>query len=554
MENPSAITFNNGITSVTIRLDDGRVVLQDILPVQDTPQESVSPYFDKSTLPICHLPMGMLKRNDNTDTWLWQVENNGSWRWDIGDYEDNIFLAASGPTGIDNEWRQTLAPGASFHSAPVAVCHMHGDWEHAVAAFTTYRRCIRRKHQDHKDLPIIFNDYMNCLMGDPNEEKILALLEPVAKCGAEYFVIDAGWYADETDWWNGVGAWEPSKKRFPMGFSNLLDKIRKKGLKPGLWIEPEVIGVESEIAKILPDDAFFQRDGQRILEKNRYHLDYRHPSVIERMDAVIDRLVDEYGAKYFKFDYNIEVTQGTDVNSSAGAGQLGHNRAYLEWVGRLLDRYPDLVIENCSSGGQRMDYAMLAVHQLQSTSDQQSPAKYAAISAAAPTAVTPEQSASWAYPQPDWDDELNALTVVNSLLGRVHLSGRLDLMSTKQLKLISDGMDVYKDIRGDIANSFPFWPLGLPAWHDDWLALGLALPADDKPGISRCYLAVWRRGGEEVCKDLPIRPFWGKETISAKLLYPSEFVAETEWDPYIGSLKIKVPSTLCARLFQLSPS
>ena len=215
-----------------------------------------------------------------------------------------------------------------------------------------------------------------------------------------------------------VGLWQPSKKRFPSGFQNLLSKIRDVGLRPGLWIEPEVVGVRSVVADELPYEAFFQRNGQRIVEKGRYQLDYRHPAVIKRMDEVIRRCVEDYGAGYFKFDYNIEVTQGTDINcSSAGVGQLNHQRAYLAWVSKLLDRYPDLVIENCSSGAQRMDYAMLSVHTLQSTSDQQYPHHYAAIAAGVPTAVTPEQSATWAYPQGDWSDETNALTVVNSLLG-----------------------------------------------------------------------------------------------------------------------------------------
>ncbi|CAM1508839.1 Fc.00g025780.m01.CDS01 [Cosmosporella sp. VM-42] len=356
-----------------------------------------------------------------------------------------------------------------------AVCYVSDTPDKAFAALTDYRRRIRRVHDDHQHLPIILNDYMNCLMGDPKEDKIMALRDPVANSGAEYFVIDAGWYADESNWWDDVGAWEPSTKRFPMGFANLLGKIRAKGLKPGLWIKSEVVGVRSTVAKLLPDETFFQRDSQRIVEKNRYHLDYRYPAVVNRMDKVIDRLVNEYGARYFKFDYNIEITQGTDANcSSAGVDQLEHNRAYLQWVGRLLDRHPGLVIENCSGGAQRIDYSILTVHQLQSTSDQQHPEKYAAIAAAIPTAVTPEQGATWAYPQPDWDEKKNALTVVNSLLGRIHLSGRLDIMSPEQLKLIYDGMDVYQNIRGDIASSVPFWPLGLPAWNDDWRVLGLS--------------------------------------------------------------------------------
>lgn len=493
-----------------------------------------------------HLPMGMLKRRDNSETWLWQIESSGSWRWDIGDFEDNVYVALSGPNGNDHEWREKLSPGGSFTSVTAAVCHIYGDADRAFGDMTRYRRRIRRKHADTEELPIIFNDYMNCLMGDPTDEKILALVGPVAAAGAEYFVIDSGWYADSSGWWDDVGEWEPSKKRFPMGFRNLLEKIKEAGLKPGLWVEPEVVGERSVIAKTLPPEAFFQRDGKRVVEKRRYQLDYRHPAVIKRMDEVIDKLVTVYGAKYFKFDYNVEITSGTDIDCfSPGAGQLGHNRAYLSWVAGLLDRYPGLVIENCSSGAQRMDYAMLATHTLQSTSDQQDPVKYAAISAAIHTAVTPEQGATWAYPQAEWSDEVNAMTVVNSLLGRIHLSGRLDQMKGSQLELIHEGMRVYKDIRGDIATSLPFWPLGLPAWHDEWLALGLSAENGRKH-----YVAVWRRGGGDTC-TLPIKSLSGRDA-SVQLLYPAKLGAEASWDGTTSALKVTLPKTVCARLFCLT--
>lgn len=499
-----------------------------------------------------HLPMGMLKRRDNRDTWLWQVENNGSWRWEIGDYKDSVYLAATGPEEYDHDWRLELAPGASFSSVPAALCRVSDGPDAAFAALTQYRRMIRRQHLDNDRLPIIFNDYMNCLMGDPTDQKILALLEPVSRVGAEYFVIDAGWYADDSDWWDDVGQWEPSKKRFPMGFGNLITKIKEKGLIPGLWVEPEVVGVRSAVAQQLPPEAFFQRNGQRIVEKGRYQLDYRHPAVQKRMHGVIGNLVEKYGIGYFKFDYNIDVTQGTDIDcSSPGVGQLDHNRAYLRWVGELHDKFPHMVIENCSSGAQRMDYAMLAVHALQSTSDQQDPVRYGAIAASIPTAVTPEQGATWAYPQPEWDMERNAMTVVNSLLGRIHLSGRLDLLSPQQFKLINEGMSVYKSIRNDLPTALAFWPLGLPHWHDGWVALGMAVRGTSgSEGLSTCYVSVWRRHGPQVLR-LPIRPFEGRSYVSVELLYPSTFVAETTWLPSSSSLEVKVPSTVCARLFRL---
>ena len=494
-----------------------------------------------------HLPLGALVRTDGRSTWLWQIEHNGSWRWEISDYRGSVYLNAGGPTGEQN-WSKRLSAGESFCSVPVAIAMVNDDLESAFGSLTQYRRRLRRKHRDNELLPIIFNDYMNCLMGDPTAERISALIKPAASVGAEYFCIDCGWYADiGENWWPSVGLWEPSRSRFPLGLKQTFQEIRDAGMVPGLWIEPEVIGIDSPMASRLPKEAFFQRNGERVVEVSRYQLDYRHPAVIEWMNAVIDRLVNELGAGYFKFDYNIDITQGTDINSTTpGDGQLGHNRAYVKWVGQLFDRFPDLVIESCSSGGQRMDYALLAVHPIQSTSDQEDPVKYAAIAASAPTAVTPEQSASWAYPQASWSDELNALTVVNAILGRVHLSGKLDELSPKQLRLISDGMAVYKDIREEIRRAIPFWPLGLPQWSDDWVALGMDC-GENK------YISVWRRSGPRESCSFPIRGLI-KETCKAECLYPLQMPGSVTWDACHGSLEGTIPAVPAARLYRVHSS
>lgn len=496
-----------------------------------------------------HLPMGILKRKDELDTWFWQIEHNGSWRWEIGDFKDSVYFSLGGPTSADHGWMERLEPGESFRTVNVALGRVSAGWEAAVQALTSYRRIMRRPHPDLEAMPIIFNDYMNCLMGDPNEDKIKLLLDPVAATGAEYFVIDAGWYADDSNWWDDVGLWEPSKKRFPSGFRPLLDLIRGKKLIPGLWIEPEVVGVRSVVGKgMLPEAAFFHESGYRVVEKGRYQLDYRHPEVIEWMDSVIERLVVEYGAGYLKFDYNIDINQGTDINTrSSGAAQLEHQRAYLNWVHRLLDRYPGLVIENCSSGAQRMEYAMLSVHPLQSTSDQQDPVLYAAIAAAMPTAVTPEQSATWAYPQPEWPDETNVITIINSLLGRVQLSGRLDLLSEQQSGLIFQGMQVYNSIKHEIKHAWPFWPLGLPRWHDEWVSLGL---------VSKCgreaFISVWRRGGSTTEMNLPFPTLFANcANLEATLLYPARFEASCAWEMETHTLKVTLPNVVCARLFHV---
>lgn len=531
----------------SLGLDDCFSGLQ---PVDDPPKQSMAYHSltGRSTFSTRgNLPMGMVHNERDPDIWLWQVENNGAWRSEIGDCGKSLYIATTGPEASDHDWRISLGPSETYTTCWTGITHLQqpNTVDDAFAALTKYRRSIIRPHPDHSNMPIIFNDYMNCLMGDPTEEKILALLEPVAKSGAEYFVIDAGWYAENEGWWDEVGEWEPSPKRFPSGFKQLLDQIRGRGLTPGLWIEPEVIGVRSPLAQTLPAEMFLQRNGVRAVEQGRYHLDFRHPDTRARMDQVIDRLVLEYGVGYFKFDYNIEHVLGTDLDCfSAGQGQEGHSRAYLAWVNGLLDRHEGLVIENCSSGGQRMDYGMLETHTLQSTSDQQDPVHYAAISASIPTAIIPEQSASWAYPQKEWSDEINALTVANSLLGRIHLSGRLDALSPHQLDLVYEGMAVYKQIRQDLRTATPFWPLGLPSWRDHWLALGMR--CDEK---KTAYITVWRRGGQPTCV-LPIDFLVDNSNVRVELLYPVRLGAQISWKESAG-VEVSVNTGICARLLRL---
>ena len=175
-----------------------------------------------------------------------------------------------------------------------------------------------------------------------------------------------------------------------------------------------------------------------MVEHGRYHLDLRHPAAVKHLDEVTDFLVGDLGVGYLKLDYNINAGPGTETGDlSAGAGLLEHNRALLRWLDRLLDRHPRSPCENCASGGLRMDYAMLSRVQLQSTSDQQDYLRYAAIAAAAPMAVAPEQAAVWAYPQPSFTDDEISFAMCSALLGRIHLSGHLDQMSRRQHRLVT---------------------------------------------------------------------------------------------------------------------
>ncbi|AIQ57461.1 glycoside hydrolase family 36 protein [Paenibacillus borealis] len=489
------------------------------------------------------LPMAVLQNKESGTSLFWQIEHNGSWHWELTDQYDQLTLLVSGPTEHDNHWWLKLAPGEEFTSVPVAAGAVQGGFQGATEQLTAYRRIIRRPNEDNELLRIIFNDYMNCLWGSPTTEKLLPLIDAAADVGCEYFCIDAGWYAPG-EWWDGVGQWEPSTERFPEGIKYVLDYIRSKGMIPGLWLELEVMGINSPKLAETDDSWFFMRHGKRVKDRSRYQLDYRSPKVIEHADGVIARLVEEYGVGYIKMDYNINAGIGTETDAdSFGDGLLQHNRAYLAWLDSIFVRYPQLVIENCSSGGMRMDYAMLSRHSIQSTSDQEDYVQYAAIAAGSPAALTPEQSAVWSYPLREGDDEEVIFNMVNALLLRVHQSGHLAELAPRRRLLVKEALDYYKSIRAHIPQAFAFWPLGLPDSSGEWVSFGL------RHGGIR-YIAVWRIAGEAAEIKLPVPELQGQEA-DARCAYPKAHGSEWSWNPAEGSLSVSLPAGKTARLFEL---
>lgn len=497
------------------------------------------------------LPMGGLTDRRTGRTWLWQIEHNGGgWHWECGERGEPAYVALLGPDDTHHGWRHPLEPGEEFRTVPVALAFTaDGGPDEAFAALTRYRRSVRRPHPDHERLPVIFNDYMNCLMGDPTTAKLLPLVDAAAEAGAEYFVIDAGWYDGENGgWWDSVGAWEPAASRFPgeRGIHEVLDRIRERGMVPGLWLEPEVVGVRSPVARSLPDEAFFRRDGVRVTETGRHHLDLRHPAARAHLDRVVDRLVGEWGVGYLKLDHNIDPGSGTSAHpgETPAAGLLGHNRAHLAWLDAVLDRHPHLVLENCSSGGMRWDYALLSRLQLQSTSDQQNLQLYAPIAASAPTAVTPEQGAVWAYPQPEDSPDEVAFTLANALLGRIHLSGPLNELRPDARALVHEGVAVHKAVRADLARAVPSWPLGLPVWDAPWTALALRTP-------ETTYVTVWRRPGGDATTALPLPHLHGCAP-RVEVLYPGSSRAVVSFTPEAAALTVTLPTTPSAALIRLT--
>jgi len=490
-----------------------------------------------------YLPMAMVENMLLGLTWFWQIEHNGSWYWELSNISardnnaDDVYAYLGGPDDLHSAAWKSLKPGETYETVPVAVGCVQGGFAEAVGALTRYRRVAFEKLRvNNSRCPVIFNDYMNCLWGDPTEGKELALISAAAKAGCEYFVIDAGWYADiKEDWSPTIGSWQPSSSRWPRGLKFVLDQIKRDGMIPGLWLEPEVAGAKSLLAQ-KPDNWFFVRHGKRVLKNSRYLLDFRNQEVRAYLDQVIARLVNDYGVGYIKMDYNVDSLQGTELSAdSFGQGLLEHNRAHLAWLDNILSRYPNLVIENCGSGGGRMDYAMLSRLHLQSMTDQENYLKLPAILVGASAAVLPEQLAVWSYPLTNSDADQASFNMVTAMMCRIHQSGHLDSLSPQARVQVAEGIRIYKDLlRKSIPDALPFYPLGLPDVTDSQKPVALGMRSQ-----SRTLLAIWRIDGPAKT-DVP----WTMP--DPTVLYPVDLGVKATTSK--GSLNVEFPRTRMACL------
>ena len=489
-----------------------------------------------------YLPMGLIQDKKYHQNTLFQVEANGSWNMEFGDFTKTVTMNLSGPSLQENGWMKKLNPNEEFETVKCAITNAKTE-EEAFVNMSRYRRKIVYRKNDAITLPVIFNEYMFASWNDPSFETASLLAPAAKKTGVEYFVIDCGWHDEEPNPFYHVGKWNESKTKYPEGLIKTLDFIRSLGLKVGLWMEPEVVGYLGNAKELWTDDCYFQRNGKPLVISNRYQLDFRNPKVYNGLLNKFDEIMNKYHIDYVKFDYNIEPGVGTDYNAdSFGDGLLQNNRRYHDFIDEIGRRYPDLIIESCASGGNRLDYLTLDNVNLVSTSDQTDYTLYPYIIANILTAVLPEQAGIWSYPrstnmkEEDIDNECIAMNMINTMIGRIHLASKLYLLDEEKQLLIKEGIDCYNYLKQYRKDAVPFYPIGLANYGDKHLAFGY------KNG-DKAILFIY---SIKDTKDIKITLKGAK---NVKLLYPIK--EKTNYEFNNQELVFKPHRKLIARVFEI---
>ena len=468
------------------------------------------------------LPQFIVEDGENSRFALLQIESCGAWYWEFSeDKNAALYLTLGGGNFQHTAWMKKLKKGESYRTPRVGVC-LGNSLNDLLANVTNYRRAVVGSFPADAALPAVFNEYMHLSWDSPEEERTLRLAPVAKKAGADAYVIDCGWHDEEDGCriYPYVGKWVESKRRFPHGVRHITDYIRSCGMKAGLWIEPEVAGALSGVD--YPEEAYIRRNGERVCASNRYFLDYRRPAVKEAMSAAIRRMVKDYGADYIKIDCNQDSGVGTEVDSlSAGDGLEQTSGAFFEWLKGEREKYPDVIFENCASGGQRLDWRSLSESSLVSTSDQIDYRKYPFIAANILSAVLPEQAGVWSYPYvPDFlpagADAINADSVaanmVNGMLGRLHLASDLEKLDDELFGLVREGVAYGKSLAPFKKTAVPYLPLGFTRFGAPLVAAGLK-------GEGRLVLAVWDTAAAGSVKI----PLAGLNAKSVKTGYPQSY-------------------------------
>jgi alpha-galactosidase len=214
-------------------------------------------------------------------------------------------------------------------------------------------------HAD-EERPILYNSW-EATGFDVSVDGQIALAERAAALGVELFVMDDGWFGERTHDAAGLGDWTPNPVRFPHGLGPLIDHVHGLGMRFGLWVEPEMVNPDSDLYRAHPDWVLHQPHRARSERRNQLVLNLARPDVKDWMSSWLDDLLAKNEIDFLKWDMNRPFTEaGWPGAEDPERLWLDHVHHLYEIIDRLRADHPGVRIEDCSSGGGRLDLGMLA--------------------------------------------------------------------------------------------------------------------------------------------------------------------------------------------------
>ena len=377
-------------------------------------------------------------------TWAVQLACPSSWQMEIRRKDDCLNLMASLADEDYGHWMKTVKPGETFETPEAILTVGRGGVDEVSQRLLTVQR--RNMPRPDAELPVMFNEYCTT-WGNPTHENLKRIAECLEGKNLEFLVIDAGWYRKPGEGWSDCGGdWIPEEKEmFPDGLKATAAMIRAHGMKPGLWFEAENCAPESDLFH--REELLLTRNGTVIDTNGRRFLDLRKEEVHAYLEERVTGLLKRCGFEYIKIDYNDTIGMGCDDPDSIGEGLRRNMQGTLRFFRRLREAVPGITIENCSSGGHRLEPSLMAVSDMASFSDAHECAEIPIIAAMLHRVILPAQSQIWAVLQAADSIRRINYSLVNTFLGVMCISGDVIHLSAEQWEKVDEGMDFYRGVR-----------------------------------------------------------------------------------------------------------
>lgn len=265
--------------------------------------------------------------------------------------------------GINPElFRWELKPSEVFDTPEVIMSYSSNGMEKLSHNFhKVIREHVCRGKYKLAERPVLINNW-EATYFDFNEEKILKIAEQAASLGVDMLVLDDGWFGKRNDDCSGLGDWFVNEKKLCGGLGSLAQKIKKMGMKFGLWFEPEMVSEDSELYRTHPEWAMRIPSRKPIRSRYQLVLDMTNPEVREYLFNSISKILRSADISYVKWDMNRSICDlYTPCLSADDQGEISHRYVLglYELLERLTSEFPDVLFEGCSGGGGRFDAGML---------------------------------------------------------------------------------------------------------------------------------------------------------------------------------------------------
>lgn len=442
---------------------EGRVDTQSVEGLQLEPAWSshavrCERFGQKGSMPVNHyFPFVAVEDIKNNIIWAAQIAHNASWQIELYRKDDGLAVSGGLADRDFGQWNKDLRPGDHFITpkAIVSVCAGGGLDEVSQRITNAGKKYFDKAPESEQTLPVIFNEYCTT-WGCPSHENICQILNYIKNKGFDYFVIDCGWFKEDGIPWDiSMGDYDISKELFPEGLQKTIDAIKNTDLKPGIWFEIDNVGSASRAYHM--EEHLLKRDGKVLTTSMRRFWDMRQEWVMSYLNQRVTELIKEYRIEYVKMDYNDSIGMGCDGAESPGEALRQNMEASLEFIRNLKREVPGLILENCASGGHKLEPLLMSECSMASFSDAHECEEIPIIAANLHRTILPSQSQIWCVIREEDSLKRIAYSIINTFLGRMCLSGDVMQLDANQWDLIERGIQFYKKIAPIIKDGFTYF-------------------------------------------------------------------------------------------------